>query len=120
VVFANRVQPFFFHEPVLLAARLWSEHESGGCLMIDRFYSIGEAGEMLGVDPSTVLAWVHSGEMVASNCSKNPNSQKVHWRIAAQEICRFLQKRQNASSDPVELEKKRPKRRPTKKPKQYV
>ncbi|GAB5404338.1 MAG: hypothetical protein Aurels2KO_25690 [Aureliella sp.] len=87
--------------------------------MLDRFYSAAEAGEMLGVDASTILTWVRSGELIASNCSKNPNSLKPKWRIAAQEICRFMLKRQNVESDPANQPQKRV-RKKVKKPTQYV
>lgn len=87
--------------------------------MIDKFYSPREAGEVLGVDASTVLAWIHSGELSASNCSKDPRSLRPKWRIAAQEICRFMLARKHPKSDAAN-QKQRPRRKTVKKPKQYV
>jgi excisionase family DNA binding protein len=89
--------------------------------MLDRFYTPKEAADMLQVSEGTVVAWIHAGTLAASNCSKSGSILKPRWRIASQEICRFMMARLNPASDSAKRESERGVRRKIPKPtKQYV
>lgn len=83
--------------------------------MVDgRYYTIQQAAETLGCDDETVLAWIHSGELVAVNLCKSRAGKRPTWRIAEADLGRFLIARRN-QQEPAAV--KSPKRPPVK---QYV
>jgi predicted site-specific integrase-resolvase len=85
--------------------------------MLEKHYQPNEAAELLSCDSEQVLAWIHSGELVASNIAKTLNAKRPRWRIPESEIGRFLIRRHPASQ-----QQQQPTQRPTKRPpvKQYV
>jgi excisionase family DNA binding protein len=51
-----------------------------------------QVARQLGVDPATVIGWIRSGEMKASNVGKG--SQRPRYRIQQSDLDAFLRKRQ--------------------------
>jgi excisionase family DNA binding protein len=84
--------------------------------MLDQHFNPQQAAELLGVDNEQVLAWIHSGELVASNVAKSLQGKRPRWRISEADLGRFLLARRHpASSQAVAVKTaKRPQ------PKQYV
>lgn len=77
--------------------------------MVDvKYYTIQQAAEILGFDTETILAWVHSGELVAHNLCKARNGKRPTWRIAEADLGRFLISRRNANPEPAAKTVKRP------------
>lgn len=77
--------------------------------MVDvKYYTIQQAAEILGFDTETILAWVHSGELVAHNLCKSRLGKRPTWRIAEADLGRFLIARRNATPEPVAKTAKRP------------
>ena len=85
--------------------------------MVDTtYYTPKAAAGTLGVDIETVLGWIHSGELKASNVAQSPAGKRPRWRIAEAELGRFILRRQHPASAPkADTRARRPK--PTK---QYV
>ncbi|QEG41342.1 helix-turn-helix domain-containing protein [Roseimaritima ulvae] len=67
-----------------------------------RFFTPPQAAEVLGVTPDKVLLWIKSGELPASNLAANPNGERPRWRIAEDDLARFLFRRRH----PVEAKPK--------------
>ena len=77
--------------------------------MVDgRYYTIQQASEVLACDDETVLAWIHSGELVAVNLCKSRGGKRPTWRIAEADLGRFLIARRNANPEPAAKAVKRP------------
>ncbi len=62
---------------------------------VGKFYSVGQAAELLGCDVETVLAWIHSGELIAVDISKSKKRKRPTWRLPEAELGRFLITRRN-------------------------
>ena len=75
--------------------------------MPEQFYTPPQAAELLGVTSDKVLAWIHAGELPASNCAVRANGDRPRWRIPEDELGKFLIRRRHAASTDGE----RPKRR---------
>lgn len=85
--------------------------------MVDnRYYTTTEAAHVLGCDAEQVLAWIHSGDLVAVNVAKVANGKKPRWRIAESALGVFLLSRRSPASQQPASPK--PARRVQ--PKQYV
>ena len=70
--------------------------------MVDgRYYTTGQAADVLGCDDETVLAWIHSGELVAVNLCKSRLGKRPTWRIAEADLGRFLLSRRNPAAMPT-------------------
>ena len=82
--------------------------------MLDQHYEPKQAAELLGVDAEQVLGWIHAGEIVAADVSKQ-NSKRPRWRISESELGRFLLRRRHPAAGS-------PQPKPTRlpQPKQYV
>jgi len=58
--------------------------------MVDnRYYTVREAAETLGIDDEQVLSFIHSGQLKAANMAKDQNGKRPRWRIAEGELGRF-------------------------------
>lgn len=69
--------------------------------MVDnRYFTVQQAAEWLGVDDEQVLGWIHSGQLKAVNVASNPRSKRPRWRIAEADLARFLLSRQHPASLP--------------------
>ncbi|KAA5540310.1 helix-turn-helix domain-containing protein [Roseiconus nitratireducens] len=76
--------------------------------MSQQFFTPPQAAELLGVKPDKILGWIHSGELPASNVAKVPNGERPRWRIAENDLGRFLLHRRNpASVEPKPSRKRR-------------
>lgn len=53
------------------------------------FLTPPEAAEYLGVSPDKILAWIHAGELRASDLSTTRGG-RPRWRIAKQDLAAFL------------------------------
>jgi excisionase family DNA binding protein len=79
------------------------------------YYTVQEVQELLGCEDETVLAWIHSGQLLAVNISKSLNPRRPTWRIAKSALNRHLQARQNSQEQTPA-----PKATKRKAPKQYI
>lgn len=59
----------------------------------------------LAIDVSKVLAWIHSGQLVAVNVAENATG-RARWRIAQAEFEAFLNRRQRRPQVAVKRRKK--------------
>ena len=57
--------------------------------------SVPEISRRLRVKPEKVRGWVVRGELIGVNVSSKPNGRPI-WRIAVEELNRFLRARQSA------------------------
>ena len=89
----------------------------GNKTMVDRHFNVQQSAEALYVDDEQVLAWIHSGELVAVNVAKSANGKKPRWRISESELGRFLLRRRNPAAAKQPAPAKPAKRQPVK---QYV
>lgn len=64
---------------------------------MDKYFTVQQAAEMLGVDEEQILFPINTGELVAVNVAKSPNGKRPRWRIAESELGRFLLKRRNSA-----------------------
>lgn len=73
-----------------------------------RYYTPDQAADVLGVDGEKILAWIHSGELAASNVGSRPDGGKPRWRIAEADLGRFLLARRHpAASRPTPQPRRR-------------
>lgn len=77
-----------------------------------------QLAEMTGVKIDHILAWIHSGELKASNTAKDANGQRPRWRIHIDDLRAFLDARANQKMEAIQPVKRRRRNRP--KPKQWV
>ena len=63
-------------------------------------YSIREFAESVGVDERTVRAWISSGELAATNVSRNRLSKKPRLRITERQADAFLDQRSTRFEQP--------------------
>ena len=85
--------------------------------MVDsRYFTPQQAAEVLGTDDEQVLAWIHTGELVAINVAKSVKQQRPRWRISESDLAKFLMARRHPASmqQPIAKASKRPQ------PKQFV
>lgn len=66
--------------------------------MSEMFFTPPQAAKLLGVDSDKVLAWIHAGELNASNCATSPTGERPRWRIAEDDLARFLFRRRPAAA----------------------
>ncbi len=76
-------------------------------------YTPPVAAEKIGCSPDTIVAFIRSGELKASNLSRG--SQRPRWRISKVDLQDFLDRRSNHPAEP-----KRRRRRSTRTVAQYV
>jgi len=50
-----------------------------------KFYDTISAGELLGINPRTVKAWIKSGKLKAVNIG-GEDAKQIRWRIAAEDL----------------------------------
>jgi hypothetical protein len=62
---------------------------------VDFYYTPQEVAMFLDTDDEQVLAWIHSGELIAYNVAKDVNGKRPRWRCSEGDIGRFLLKRRN-------------------------
>jgi hypothetical protein len=62
--------------------------------------SVPEISRRLRVKPEKVRGWVVRGELIGVNVSSKPNGRPI-WRIAQEELNRFLRARQSAPAPVV-------------------
>jgi excisionase family DNA binding protein len=70
------------------------------------FLTPPQFAKRLGVSEEKILTWIHSGELIAVNAAVDADGDRPRWRIALEEITRFLNARANKPPEP-----KPPKRR---------
>ena len=59
---------------------------------MDEWLTTAEVAELLKVNPETVKRWLRGGEMRGSLLS-----DRAGWRIAREEVARFMEERQNVA-----------------------
>ncbi len=85
-------------------------------VMVDeRYFTVQEACKILACDDETILAWIHSGQLLAVNISKSSKVKRPTWRIAQSALSRHLIARQNSQEQTPA-----PKPAKRKSPKQFV
>jgi excisionase family DNA binding protein len=68
--------------------------------MIEPSLSVKQVCQQLGVGPKTVLFWIASGQLVATNVAKNPAAKRPTYRIAASALERFSLTRRAVAESP--------------------
>lgn len=58
----------------------------------------GEVGDRLGVDPTTVLRWIHDG-VFPNAYRKNPRSKRSHWLIPEGDVQSLEEERKGRQDD---------------------
>lgn len=66
-----------------------------------------EVADNLGVKPDVVLAWVHSGELVASNVAQKAGG-RPRWRVDPADLEAFLARRRNGVKTPPTKRRRQP------------
>ena len=61
-------------------------------------YTVRDVCERFGVHEQSVLQWIRSGELVAVNVGREPGKQKPRWRITAEALKAFEDKRASATN----------------------
>jgi excisionase family DNA binding protein len=85
--------------------------------MVDsRYYTPQEVAEILGTDDEQILAWIHSGELVAINVAKSVSGKRPRWRVPETALGKMLIGRMHPASMQQAVASK-PRQH---KPKQYV
>ncbi|WP_417736333.1 helix-turn-helix domain-containing protein [Rosistilla oblonga] len=84
--------------------------------MIEQHYTPQRTAELLDTDDEQVLAWIHAGDLPASNVAKSSAGKRPRWRISESDLGKFLLSRRHPASQPKPAAKVA--RRPQ--PKQYV
>lgn len=56
--------------------------------------TVVKVAEQLSVSSKTVLHWISTGQLTASNCGRKPGAKKPRWRILPADLASFLQSRQ--------------------------
>lgn len=76
----------------------------------DAYLTPGEISAQGLGDVDTVRGWITSGQLPAINAARNPNGKKPRWRVSAEDLAAFLEKRSNrpTSTEPP----KQPRRAP--------
>jgi excisionase family DNA binding protein len=69
--------------------------------------TVAEVCDQLRVDEHTVLAWIRSGELPASNVGVRPGLKKPRWRITPAALEQFLESRRPQPSAPKTRKRKR-------------
>jgi excisionase family DNA binding protein len=82
-----------------------------------RYYTVQEAAQVLSCDDETILAWIHSGQLVAIDISKRPGSKRPTWRIPETSMASLIISRRRIQ--PTAPAQQKPRRR-LPKPKQFV
>jgi hypothetical protein len=54
-----------------------------------QIYTVKDLQLRYGVGESTVLAWIHSGELKAINVGVEPGKRRPRWRITAEAVQAF-------------------------------
>jgi hypothetical protein len=70
-------------------------------------YSVRDLCERYAVNEHTVLAWLHSGELVGLNVGRSSDKKKPRWRITAGALAAFEQLRTASSPHPQTRRRKR-------------
>jgi excisionase family DNA binding protein len=65
--------------------------------------------ERYGVSEHTVLAWIRSGELRAINVGRRPGARKPRWRVTAEALRAFEERRTPTTTPP---RTRRPKQAP--------
>ena len=55
--------------------------------MTQKYHTMKEAGEILGVSWKRVREWIRSGELSAVNVSRDRRSKKPQFRVSATVVC---------------------------------
>lgn len=75
------------------------------------FRTVAEVASELGVDRSTVSAFINTGELKASNVAKSAASRKPRWRISDQQLEAFLKQREKTVVTASKTTRNRPSNR---------
>ena len=75
--------------------------------MPQTFYTPPQAARLLGVKSDKILAWIHSGELVAANLATNHNGERPRWRISEDDLGRFLLRRRHTAVPAPEPRRRR-------------
>ena len=75
--------------------------------MPERFFTPPQAAKLIGVGPEKVLAWIHSGELTATNVAVDADGERPRWRISEDDLAKFLFRRQHPSTHPDATPKRR-------------
>lgn len=65
---------------------------------METHYTPQQTAAFLACDDETILAHIHSGELVAVNICKKRDGKRPTWRIPESSIGRFLISRRNAAA----------------------
>ncbi|MCO8123420.1 helix-turn-helix domain-containing protein [Stieleria sp. TO1_6] len=76
-------------------------------MISEQFYTPPQAAKLLGCKSDKVLAWIRSGEIVASNLATDPDGERPRWRIAEDDLARFLLRRRHPSVSEPRAKRKR-------------
>lgn len=61
----------------------------------------GEAAEEINIRVQSILAWIASGELAASDVSTKPGGKRPTWRIARADLELFLASRRAVQTKPA-------------------
>jgi excisionase family DNA binding protein len=73
--------------------------------MSGRALTVAEVADYFGVGPATVVSWIRSGELRATNVSRSPGGPKPRYRIAPSALTSFEQSR--APTPPATRQRRR-------------
>lgn len=73
------------------------------------FLTVAQVAELLAVDPSKVLHWLNSGQLVGIDVAENRGRRK-RWRISREALDEFLSARQSVTAAPKPKRNCRPQR----------
>ncbi|MBC7854564.1 MAG: helix-turn-helix domain-containing protein [Pirellulaceae bacterium] len=65
-----------------------------------KYLGVPKVAEELGIDSGKVLAWIHSGELIAVDVAERRGG-RARWRISQVELDAFLQRRQSRPPVPA-------------------
>jgi excisionase family DNA binding protein len=68
--------------------------------MANTTHTVRSLAEHLGVSARTVLAWIATGELRATNVARSPAARRPSWRITAQAVAEFEATRTAAAPAP--------------------
>ncbi len=67
-------------------------------MAVSQQLSIAETADLCGVDEEQVTHWIGSGELPATNVAKAPDGKRPRWRVAEDDLAKFLFKRRHPAS----------------------
>ena len=58
-----------------------------------RMMTVREVAEMMQVSDATVLNWIDTGQLLASNVTSQPHPRRPQWRIHPDDLRKFTESR---------------------------